>query len=206
MVAETREERASKRQRKMEMDFPDLERVVALTSESRCHSSKGRQLRDAPHKKALDAKHSNRMDAAIPVSLQDQGTPLHVAINEGRVENALELIKAGSDVNLRNRLNLTPLYLAVLGDHLEVVQAILASGLVEDLNASSAEGFTALSWAIRNDRPDIARALLAAGVDPSLCVEKNNWTALHEAANQGDPETVELLLEHAASVAEYDAL
>ncbi len=52
---------------------------------------------------------------------------------------------------------------------------------------------TDLMWAVIDQERDRVRTLLDSGVDPDV-VDKNGWSALHFAAQGGDPSLVEPLL------------
>lgn len=69
-----------------------------------------------------------------------------------------ELIRAGSDVNLRVYGGLTPLMIAAAGNS-QILQAIIQAGA--DLNARDEGGATALRWA--KDSPENSKILKDAG-------------------------------------------
>jgi ankyrin repeat protein len=52
-------------------------------------------------------------------------TPLHAAVAGGRVESALALIEAGSDVNAPDGGGHTPLHIAAEGGYIPIVEALL---------------------------------------------------------------------------------
>ena len=78
----------------------------------------------------------------------------------------------------------------------KAVLALLEKGT--DANAPfPIVGTRALMVAAAHGHKDTARALLDAGADVNA-EDFTGWTALHAAAFNGDPEIVQLLLEHGA--------
>lgn len=90
--------------------------------------------------------------------------------------------------------------LAAFFGHEQVV-ALLARWCDPDTPSRNAMRVSPLHSAMATRRPHaaagIARTLLAQGADPNR-QQEGGWTALHAAAQSGDPELVALLLEHGA--------
>ncbi|KAK3234152.1 hypothetical protein CYMTET_55581 [Cymbomonas tetramitiformis] len=149
---------------------------------------------------------------------------LHEAAGAGDIDVLRTLIASGANVNasevhphtlpfslLTDLLHVssqnlcTPLLLAAVGDHFEVVCALLATGLVHNVNPRDANGTPALFWAVQNGALEIARTLIVHGASAHDTAQENNWTALHEASRQGRADLAELLLQHGAMVTELDS-
>ncbi len=105
-------------------------------------------------------------------------------------------IGKGSDLSARDAEGRTPLACAILGEHVDVVTALVMAGA--NVNASSQQG-TPLYMAARWGQPDVVRLLLAHEADINATDDRAG-TALHGAAAMGHKEIVELLLEKGADV------
>ncbi len=111
-------------------------------------------------------------------------TPLHEAANRGNKAIAELLLKAGADVNARDRGGSTPLYRAVANKHLETAEFLLTNHA--DPNAKDNSGQTPLHDAVLNRTQDLAELLLANKADPN---ERDNkgCTPLDLAKSQSQP-------------------
>lgn len=67
-----------------------------------------------------------------------------------------------------------------------------------DPNQSNVQGHTALFLAIDHNQPMTVYTLLRLGANPKL-MNRNGFMAIHQAAYQGDPETLVILLHHDAN-------
>jgi len=92
-------------------------------------------------------------------------TPLHEAANRGNKAIAELLLKAGADVNAKDRGGWTPLHRAVDNKHLEVTEFLLANHA--DTNSKDSSGATPLHYAVREGTQDLAELLLANKADPN---------------------------------------
>jgi len=120
------------------------------------------------------------------------------ALMEATVADDAGLLRAlldhGADVNTRNQAGATALMWAT-GD-LEKTRLLLERGA--DVSVSSDSGRTALMIAAGGGHAtEIARLLIEKGADARYT--SNGYTALMEAAEQGDRELVDLLLKHGAN-------
>jgi ankyrin repeat protein len=110
----------------------------------------------------------------LNVRFEDKETPLIKAIANNKNEIALELIKAGADVNLAADLGRTALMkLAGLSDtakerciHLKLLNALIAAKA--DLNAKDQFNNSALFIAINMGHIPIAKELIKAGADVNI--------------------------------------
>ena len=148
---------------------------------------------------------------ANPDAQASQGKAvLALAARDGQLETVQHLLEAGADPNstvatgsLRGRisvagLNESALSEAVINNHLEVVDLLIASGADVD-HAEDNMKTTALQYAAIAINPEAIKILLEHGADPNL---PNNWklgyTALHFAVKTGPTTAAKVLLEGGA--------
>jgi ankyrin repeat protein len=154
---------------------------------------------------------------ANPSATDAQGTSvLHAAAADGHIGAVRLLIERGADVNAQDKDH-APLSAAAFSGHTEIVSLLLDRGadVNRQVNGSRLKWrglplAQALSTAAaseehgRRRRRDAARVLLARGAAVDVRGESGE-TLLHQAASQGDLESVELLLAHGASASARDA-
>jgi ankyrin repeat protein len=85
------------------------------------------------------------------------------AATRGDLPAVLELLRAGADVDARDRHGQTALMLAAHRGHREVVEALAGAGA--NLNVAAKYNLTALMLAIVAGHPAVARTLVEAGAD-----------------------------------------
>ncbi|KAK3245301.1 hypothetical protein CYMTET_45122 [Cymbomonas tetramitiformis] len=95
----------------------------------------------------------------------EQSTQLHDAASAGDLAAVQSLIARGANVNTLNMHERTPLFLAAVGRHVEVVNTLLSCGLVNDVSPRDECGSTPLQWAVRIGAVEVVSALLKAGAD-----------------------------------------
>jgi ankyrin repeat protein len=78
-----------------------------------------------------------------------------------RVTRGEAATAAGVDVDARNNIGATPLYIASREGNIDVVNVLIAHGA--DVNARNNDGDTPLLVARRHGHTDVERALLSAG-------------------------------------------
>ncbi|KAK3769690.1 hypothetical protein RRG08_004941 [Elysia crispata] len=102
----------------------------------------------------------------------DMFTPLMCACSatsgdeQGVSECVRILIKAGADVNAKDRHHLTPLMLASREGHLPVVKTLISAGA--QVNLQDSQGWTALTMATQRSRAPIIVELLDSGADVNI--------------------------------------
>lgn len=89
----------------------------------------------------------------------------------------------------------TPLMIATIAGHLEVVRALIAHGA--EVNVTDSQGWTPLRFAVSMDETEILRTLIAAGADVNLS-DHLGTTALMQAAQENIRESCKLLLDAGA--------
>ncbi len=77
------------------------------------------------------------------------------------IEDTLDIIKYGANLDIQDGSGNTPLQIAVQHGVLEACRALVAAGASLDLKDKM--GFTALHWAAKKDRLEICRVLVEAG-------------------------------------------
>lgn len=129
-------------------------------------------------------------------------TPLHVAVEEGRVAAAWMLIDGGADVNAGDGREVTPLSLAVIGEDAPLVARLLGAGATPD--AATPDGSRLLPWAIRSGKVDAVRLLMENGADPHQKDAAGN-PLLHVAMAAGRKELAMELIRLGADCGSADA-
>ncbi|KAK7052651.1 ankyrin repeat-containing domain protein [Favolaschia claudopus] len=125
-------------------------------------------------------------------------TAMHYAVMHGAWKSAKLLLKYGADLH-----NPPQLHRAAWHGYLNLMQLCLENGA--DINQMDHTGCNALHSASKSgiDRPEVLDLLLKYGSKPDICTRGEGLTALHICAKSGQVKSVELLLEHGASVAIY---
>jgi ankyrin repeat protein len=85
-------------------------------------------------------------------------TPLLVAASSNDAAQVKQLLKAGANPNVRNKLETTPLLEAAFHSNLEIIEALLDAGA--DPNAPGADGQTPLMLVARGTNVAAAKMLL----------------------------------------------
>ena len=117
---------------------------------------------------------------------------IHEAVSKGNIEAVKQHIAAGTDVNARNELGITPLSLATGGGYKEIVELLIAKGA--DVNAKFGI-WTPLHIAAFRGRKEVAELLINEGADVNA-KNKNGDTPLDFTINMKKTETAELLRKH----------
>ena len=110
-----------------------------------------------------------------PVNAKDNNlmTPLHYAAQQGKASVVEYLISKKAEVNAKNDKGDTPLILASRwgnGNSKEVVEILLKSGKIDNINQVNNTEETALHAAARSSRPktEVIKILLKAKADPTF--------------------------------------
>jgi pectate lyase len=152
---------------------------------------------------------------------------MQVAAYVGDLEKVKRLAEQGVNVSTEDKSGLTPLYAAIVGNHKEVIEFLIACGadvnagkwtplhsaaneqrhdIVEllikngaNVNAKDGMEQTPLCYAIWNEDVDVVKLFLANG---ARLHEKDiiGWTAFRYAASQGSRELVNLFVDEGADV------
>jgi ankyrin repeat protein len=108
------------------------------------------------------------------------------------------LLRAGARVDDPGGGRRTALDVAIWGDHLAVVELLLAAGADPEQPIGEYRETTPLRFTATFGRFDAVGALLAVGARPNH--HQGTTTALLGAAGQGYPDIVDLLLDHGADI------
>jgi len=125
-------------------------------------------------------------------------TPLLVAASNGDAAQVRQLLKAGANPNVRNKLDTTPLLEAAFHSNLEMIEALLDAGA--DPNVSGPDGQTPLMLVARGTNVVAAKMLLGKGANPRASESQRHQTALMWAAANSQAPMTRLLLEVGADV------
>ena len=106
---------------------------------------------------------------------QKKPADIHMAALQGNLEVIQQHIKAGSDLNEKDRFGSTPLIITATFGKTEVALALIEAGA--DLNIKNNDGSTPLITAAFFCRTKIVEALLEKGADKSA-INKAGSTAL----------------------------
>lgn len=105
------------------------------------------------------------------------------------------LLKHGADVNVRDRLEQTPLYTAAESNAIGIMGILIENGA--DVNARDFIGRTPLHVASRYGKLHAVQVLIDKGADVNA-LDLRQQAPLHRAAESFDQRIVALLLEHGA--------
>lgn len=121
----------------------------------------------------------------------------HALIKSGDVQQVRELLnRHKSFVNMTDALGRSPLHLAVISGHLNIVNVLIKAGA--DVNATDRlKSLSPLHYAAFNNFPKIMLFLLSRGALIDVQDTEGN-RPLHFAAANGCRSTVEILLNHRA--------
>jgi len=125
-------------------------------------------------------------------------TPLLLAASKDDAARVAELLKAGANPNVRNKLDTTPLLEAAFHSNADIVKALLDAGA--DPNAAGADGQTPLMLVARGTSVAAAQLLLKKGANPNAKESQRGQTALMWAAANSQGPMARLLIESGADV------
>lgn len=111
-------------------------------------------------------------------------------VRAGNREHAELFIKAGMDINARDKDGSTALMVTSEKGESEMAQLLIQNGA--DVNANNIDGYTALMYAAYKGNVQIAELLIKNKADVSA-KDKDGWTALRYASIQGRNDMVALL-------------
>jgi len=108
----------------------------------------------------------------IEMSTSSSTTPLMRAAQEGHVEMIRLLLRAGAQLNRRNRNHMTALMLASQRGHAQVCQSLIDYGAM--MEAETLQKSTALLLACKRDHLEAVRVLVTAGCELSSKDSRGN--------------------------------
>ncbi len=149
--------------------------------------------------------------ADVTVEAEHGWTALHYIADSSQpsdqfsdVQLARALVQSGAPVNVQIENGMTPLYLAVNKQRVDVTAVLLEAGA--DPNIPTVTGWTPLHSAVFGGHPELTQALIHAGADVQATTDQG-WTALHLASahpesgnRRQDVQLAQMLLEAGADV------
>jgi uncharacterized protein len=128
---------------------------------------------------------------------KDKNQKLIDASGAGRLKKVKGLLDSGADVHAREQMtSFSALELAAMGEHTEVIRALLQKGA--NVDARDRVGYTPLIRAAQAGHAEALKLLLEKGADPNA-KQSAGLTALMEAAGAGHANVVRLLVERGAN-------
>ena len=120
---------------------------------------------------------------------------IHQAVVDGDIDQVKLLISEGADINMRNRMDWTPLRTAIQNRRQAVVELLIAKGA--NVSAKDNSGQTPLLVAVNTGQKDTVELLITKGADVNIMGSRGD-NALSLAKKRRHTEIVELLLKHGA--------
>ncbi len=129
----------------------------------------------------------------------EYGDPLFDAVASGNLEEVKNLLKSGSDINMRLRAasGQTPLLTALFENQIEIADFLINSGA--DISITREDGQSALMTAAYLSMVSMVEKLISAGANVNA-VKDGGFTPLLITAEGGSAEIGQLLLEAGADV------
>ena len=116
---------------------------------------------------------------------------IHDAARIGRIDAVKQHLAAGTDVNAKDVVGMTPLHRATYQGYKEIAELLIAKGA--DVNAKDEGGKTSLHFATGYGRNEIVELLIAKGADVNA---KNNRGGTPLDKTIGYPKLYDLLRKH----------
>jgi ankyrin repeat protein len=126
------------------------------------------------------------------------GAPLSASVDGGHIEVAQLLFTHGANINARSADNWTPLHIASLEGHLEIVKWLLDKGA--DASSREKYGMTPLHFAASGGHLEVCQTLFERGEAEVNSWAYNGYTPLLCATESGNPDVLQLLLDHNADM------
>lgn len=123
---------------------------------------------------------------------------LHEAARDGDLELLKPTLANVEHVDARDEAGETPLILAAIGGHLDVVETLIDAGA--DMGGRNQGGLTPLHAAAYAGHLDVARWLVEQGAQVNDNDNFYQTTPLHMAAEENHKDIVEMLLAHGAAI------
>ena len=121
---------------------------------------------------------------------------LHRAAHEEDAKAIRELIRAGADLEARDRAGRTPIHVAVFASQHEAVRSLAEAGA--DLDALEGRAYDVVTIAAVADDLDMLDLCLRLGASPGNITSPYDGTALIAAAHLGHHDVVKRLIEAGA--------
>lgn len=122
-------------------------------------------------------------------------TSLHIAAGLGDTLKVRRYIDKGDDVNARDIEGITPLFMALLENKVDVARILLEQDI--DVNIPDKDGTIPLSAAAGVGNKFLVTAMISKGSNVNY-QENDGWSPLHYACHLGHAAIVKILLENGA--------
>ena len=125
------------------------------------------------------------------------------AAKGGNIAAVKQHISTGTDVNVKNELGMTPLFLATGMGHKEIAELLISKGA--DLNAKDKNGGTPLHIASSRGQKEIAQLLIASDAEVNAMILSGSYkgiTPLDFATKFNETETADLIRKHGGKTGE----
>jgi len=127
---------------------------------------------------------------------EDDNPPLHLAVNSNKRDAIKSFVKAGVNVDSKNKKGNTPLFVCAKENKKDMVKFLLEEAGAE-VNCPNSEGNTPLHIAAFEGNNDVVDALLAHGASVSVQNEKHQ-NPLHFAARRKKVQIVQNMMKCAS--------
>ncbi len=130
----------------------------------------------------------------INVAWSQAKKDLNQAAVDGDLDRVKSLVADGADVNVKNRMSMTPLVVAAMNNRTAVCEFLIANGA--DLNARDGRGQTAIYFAVDRNNKDLVELLVKKGADVNITTGRgeNAFSLAKKKRNaDGNTEIVDLL-------------
>ncbi len=128
-------------------------------------------------------------------AVNSNGSSAIIAASASGFRSIVEtLIQKGANINIENQLNNSPLKKAIEKKHFDIAEILIKHGA--DINAKCMQGFLLLS--INSQKTEAVRFLIENSYD--INTPFNGSTPLIGAVDQGNVDTIKLLLSHGADI------
>ena len=136
---------------------------------------------------------------SVPASTTAKAPEISIldAAKGGNIAVVKQHISTGADVNVKNELGMTPLFLATGMGHKEIAEMLISKGA--DLNAKDKNGGTPLHIASSRDQMEIAQLLIASNAEVNAMILSGSYkgiTPLDFATKFNRTEIAALLRKH----------
>ena len=135
--------------------------------------------------------------AEIDSQDKDGRTPLQLAAYFGKQDICIILVRAGADVNLRDNMQVSPLYVTVQNNYMTIAESLIVNG-ASNIESFCVAGCTALSTACGTGNLRMVKMLLEYGASVNS-TKYNGKAPLCMAALNGHRAIVLLLLHYKAT-------
>ncbi|MHC4072283.1 MAG: ankyrin repeat domain-containing protein, partial [Planctomycetota bacterium] len=132
----------------------------------------------------------------VDVAWSQAKKDLNQAAVDGDLDRVKSLVSGGADVNVKNRMGMTPLVVAAMNDRTAVCEFLVANGA--DLNAKDGRSQTALYFAVDKGNKELVEMLVKKGADVNITTGRGE-NAFSLAKKNQNTEIVDLLAKNGAT-------